>query len=313
MRFTPVDTRNYTIKNVGLRTEVKKYTPVLLNAPNTDDYKINVVSDKDGVRSSNVLEPLSYETNGVINYDENFEVYNKLQRKDPLTDIPYDNIDGELIFRYYSTDSNAKTSIDDTELVVITTNKLDYKTTFNPMTVLAERINIGISQTMIVSFKPADLVNYNESEPISRNFSIYVANSVGIVNIKDPVPTVVFNKQPTLTLTSTVTFGPDVDPKTGKLSFYWGNETDLPQVFTEERLLSISKNDTSTGALTVGGLSADYSLAINTTDSNNVMLTPRYDPYVILAKLTPTSNNYPVVIQLVTKTVQINPSLVITI
>jgi hypothetical protein len=314
LRFTPTDTRNYTIKNVALRTEVKKYTPVLLNAPNTNDYTIKVVPDKDGSRSSNVLEPLSYETNGVINYDENFEVHNKLQRKDPLTDIPYDMIDGELLFRYYSTAEYAKTSIDDTIPVVIDNNKLDYKTTFNPMIVLAERINIGISQTMIVSFKPADLVNYNESEPISRNFSIYVANSVGIVEIRDPVPdVVVFNKQPTLTLTSTVTFGPDVEPKTGKLSFYWGNETDLSPVFTEERLLSISKNDTSTGALEVGGLSADYSLAINTADNNNVMLTPRYHPYVILAKLTPTSNNYPVIIHQVTKTVQINPSLVITI
>lgn len=314
LEFTPNDTRNYNSKNVLIRTEVKKYTPILLNAPNTDDYEIKVVPDKDGARSSNVLEPLEYKTNGEINYDENFEVHNKLQRKDPLTDIPYDNIDGELLFRYYSTAPNVKTSIDDTIPVVIDNNKLDYKTTFNPMIVFNERINIGISQTMIVSFKPADLNNYNESEPISRNFSIYVANSVGTVEIKDPVPgVVVFNKQQALTLTSTVTFGPNVDPKTGKLSFYWGNETDLSPVFTEERLLSISKNDTSTGALEVSGLSADYSLAINTTDSNNVMLTPRYDPYVILAKLTPTSNNYPVVIQRVTKTVQINPSLVITI
>ena len=314
LRFTPTDTRNYTIKNVGIRTEVKKYTPVLLNAPNTNDYEIKVVPDKDGARSSNVLEPLEYKTNGEINYDENFEVHNKLQRKDPLTDIPYNNIDGELLFRYYSTAPNVKTSIDDTIPVVIGNNKLNYKTTFNPMIVFNERINIGISQTMIVSFKPADLNNYNESEPISRNFSIYVANSVGTVEIKDPDPdVVVFNKQQALTLTSTVTFGPNVEPKSGKLSFYWGNGTDLSPVFTEERLLSISKNDTSTGALTVGGLSADYSLDINTADNNNVMLTPRYDPYVILAKLTPTSNNYPVVIQRVTKTVQINPSLVITI
>jgi hypothetical protein len=315
LEFTPDDTRNYNSKNVLIRTEVKKYTPVLLNAPNTDDYKIKVVPNNDGGRSSNVLQSLAYDTNGVINYDENFEVHNKLQQKDPLTDIPYDNIDGELKFRYYSTDPTNPTPINDAAIpVIIDNNKRDYKTTFNPKDILseAERVNVG-NHTMIVSFEPSDLANYNESEPISRDFSIYIANDVGIVDIKDPVPTVVFNKQQTLTLTATVTFGPNVDPKTGNLSFYWGNGTDTYPVFDAEHLLSTSKNDTSTGALEVGGLSADYSLAINTTDSNNVMLTPRYDPYFIYAKLTPTSNNYPVIIHSVKKTVQINPSLVITI
>jgi hypothetical protein len=312
LRFTPTDTRNYTIKNIGLRTDVKKYTPVLLNAPNTDDYKINVVPDKDGSRSDNVLLSLAYETNGVINYDENFEVYNKLQRNDPLTNISYDDINGELIFRYYSTMENVKTSIDDTELVAVTNKKLDYKTTFNPMKVLAERINIGLNQTMIVSFKPTDLNNYNESDPISRNFSIYIANSVGLVEIKDPVsPVVVFNKDQTLTLTATVTFGTDVFPKTGNLSFYWGNQTDTYPVFDGAHLLSISKDTPSTGIITVGA-TGDYSLTID-MKHNSYMVTPRFAPYVIYAKLTPTSNNYPVIIQSVSRNVQINPSLVITI
>jgi hypothetical protein len=312
LRFTPTDTRNYTIKNIGLRTDVKKYTPVLLNAPNTDDYKINVVPDKDGSRSDNVLLSLAYETNGVINYDENFEVYNKLQRNDPLTNISYDNINGELIFRYYSTMENVKTSIDDTELVAVTNNKLDYKTTFNPMKVLAERINIGLNQTMIVSFKPTDLNNYNESDTISRNFSIYIANSVGLVEIDDPVsPVVVFNKDQTLTLTATVTFGTDVSPQTGNLSFYWGNQTDTYPVFDGAHLLSISKETPSTGIITVGA-TGDYSLTID-MKHDSYMVTPRFAPYVIYAKLTPTSNNYPVIIQSVSRNVQINPSLVITI
>ena len=313
LEFTPDDTRNYNSKRVLIRTEVKKYTPILLNAPNTVDYEIKVVDDVPSSLNGNILQSLAYDTNGVINYDENFEVNNKLQRSDLFTDISYDNIDGELIFRYYSTNPTNPTPINDAAIpVTVTNNKRDYKTTFNPKDILseAERVNVG-NHTMIVSFKPSDLANYNESEPISRDFSIYIANDVGIVAIHDPVPTVVFNKEPTLTLTATVTFGPDVAPKTGNLSFYWGNQTETYPVFDTEHLLSTSKNTSSTGVITVSG-SDDYSLVIN-TNSNNVMLTPRFAPYVIYAKLTPTSNNYPVIIHSVKKTVQINPSLVITI
>ena len=313
LEFTPDDTRNYNSKRVLIRTEVKKYTPILLNAPNTVDYEIKVVDDVPSSLNGNILQSLAYDTNGVINYDENFEVNNKLQRSDLFTDISYDNIDGELIFRYYSTNPTNPTPINDAAIpVTVTNNKRDYKTTFNPKDILseAERVNVG-NHTMIVSFKPSDLANYNESEPISRDFSIYIANDVGIVAIHDPVPTVVFNKELTLTLTATVTFGPDVAPKTGNLSFYWGNQTETYPVFDTEHLLSTSKNTSSTGVITVSG-SDDYSLVIN-TNSNNVMLTPRFAPYVIYAKLTPTSNNYPVIIHSVKKTVQINPSLVITI
>ena len=315
LEFTPDDTRNYNSKNVLIRTEVKKYTPILLNAPNTDDYEIKVVDDVLLSLNGNILQSLAYDTNGVINYDENFEVNNKLQRSDLFTDISYDNIDGELKFRYYSTNPTNPTPINDAAIpVIVTNNKRDYKTTFNPKDILsdAERVNVG-NHTMIVSFEPSDLANYNESEPISRDFSIYIANDVGIVTISDPVPTVVFNKQQKLTLTANVTFGPNVEPKTGNLSFYWGNGTETYPVFDTEHLLSTSKNNTSTGVIPVSGLSANYSLDINTADNNNVMLTPRFAPYVIYAKLTPTSNNYPVIIHSVKKTVQINPSLVITI
>ena len=317
LEFTPNDTRNYNSKRIMFKTEVKKYTPTLLNTPDTDDYKINVVADNDGSRASNVLASLAYKTNGVINYDENFEVYNKLQKTDLLTGVDYDNIDGELIFGYTSLSTNF-TPINDAAIpVVVTNNKLYYKTTFNPKDIesLAERVNVG-TYTMIVSFRPSDLYNYNESETISRNFAVYIANSVGVVAINDPVPsTVVFNKVPTLTftLTATVTFGNDVSPKSGNLSFYWGNQTDDYPVFDENHLLSTSKNDKTTGVIPVSGLSGDYSLIINTADNNDVMLTPRYNPYLIYAKLTPTTDNYPVIIQTVAQTVQINPSLVITI
>lgn len=310
LRFTPNDTRNYTVKDVALRTQVKKYKPVLLDG--STDYKINVTDDGDGSRASNVIDTLAYATNGVINYDENFQVTNHLQRLDPSTQIEYDQIDGQLSFYYHLLQANSPIYPTSRE-VVVTNNKLDYLTTFSSKTVIPERINANTGYVMYVFFIPNDHDNYETSAHIGLAFDIYTANEVGVIII-DPIVTrmeagLVFNVEPekTLVLGALVTFGDNVEPKTGTLSFYYDQIDD-------EHLLSVSKNTPLTGYIPVNGTNS-YTLTINTADDDNVMLTPRRDPYVILSKFVPTTTtrNYPTITSLVAKVVQINPSLVITI
>ena len=167
LRFTPNDTRNYTVKDVALRTQVKKYKPVLLDG--STDYKINVTDDGDGSRASNVIDTLAYATNGVINYDENFQVTNHLQRLDPSTQIEYDQIDGQLSFYYHLLQANSPIYPTSRE-VVVTNNKLDYLTTFSSKTVIPERINANTGYVMYVFFIPNDHDNYETSAHIGPGF-----------------------------------------------------------------------------------------------------------------------------------------------
>jgi hypothetical protein len=312
LEFTPDDTRNYNSKNVLIRTEVKKYKPILLTG--SDDYKINVKINGNGTPAGNIIDTRTYPQN-VINYDEDFQVTNKLQSSDQSTHVAYTGIVGKLVFKYYANhNSDNLLDIDDGTIgVAVSDDKLGYLTTFNASKSTLERINIG-GYTMRVTFEAVDLVNYEESDPVEREFDIYLANALGTIDISHTKheagssDAYVFNVDNTIDLISNVDFNEDVFPQNGTLSFYYDEIKD-------SNILSTDKNIKSTGSIRVLG-SDEYRLTINTENNNNVMLTARYDPYVILAKLIPDSNNYPTITQLtqlVARKVQINPSLVITI
>lgn len=313
LEFTPDDTRNYNSKRVLIRTEVKKYKPILLTGP--DDYKINVKIGGNGTPAGNIIDTRTYPQN-VINYDEDFQVTNKLQSSDQSTHVTYTDIVGELVFKYYANhNSGILLAINDGTIGVgVSDDKLEYLTTFNASKSIYERINIG-GYTMSVTFKARDLDNYEESNPVEREFDIYLANKLGTIDISHTkheagsTDAYVFNVDNTIDLISDVDFNEDVFPQDGTLSFYYDEIKD-------SNILSTDKNIKSTGSIRVNGTTKRYILTINTGNNNNVMLTARYDPYVIFAKLIPDSNNYPTITQLtqlIARKIQINPSLVITI
>jgi hypothetical protein len=191
-------------------------------------------------------------------------------------------------------------------------NYLTWNTLVKPQQIPKDDEN---GYTLALTFVPTDTNNILNSIPVSIPIYMTIANALGTFTLFASTPPD-FNESSAnttqlkvtdnytteegtgVTLSGTITLvsSPEVDTKTGTVSFYYATVQGQPPV-----------KMSATAAIAITGTDLSQKFSVNTTELN-----ARRDPYYITAKFTSTSANYPIITQGNGVFVQVNPLLTLS-
>jgi hypothetical protein len=305
LSFTPTDTMNYTIKSTELLYTVNKYTPDITSAT------ISIKPKPDNQKGANVEDgrvDKDYSA-GLINYDEPFEVIfdiNKADIADAIGDSKvynqgYANLTADILYKYKKiNDANSNY----TQFTKTTDFVSDYESSNNALkwaaTIKKQKISyingdLDLDYTLQITFNPTDTTNYN-FKTVTSNFAIYIANELGTLALSNAynvsVP-IIYNVIQSFTVRAAVTYLTDVilNDRKAQLRLY----NDATELATE-RITN----------------SSNYYITLSTGDVDK-LLTSQFSPYQIRGILDPDNDNYPSIKQDTIFSLQINPSVELSI
>jgi hypothetical protein len=317
--FFPTDTTNYNSKTTDVAYKVNKYKPILENIK----IAVKTVLDDatkpefiDAAPATNVDDLLYTRSLGFINYDERFIITNSIHDNDGFG-TSYDGIQGTMIYSYVrisDPSSIVNGLLPNNQLVrsgaYDNSNYLNWYAVVEKQKINFVNADDQNDYTLSVKFIPYDLANYLESEIITDNFSIYIANALGELKLQVLNNTTVkYNLNLQSTIEADIKFNDNVDVSTGNLRLYYDVQGTLDNTTNLIKPSKIANN--SEGVISVHKNTALYTLTFSTA-APNALLTARLAPYIIYGRFTPDSTNYPTVKQTTPKQLQINPSLVLT-
>jgi hypothetical protein len=312
LAFTPNDNVNYSAQSYELSYTVSKYTPVIEN--------ITIVAAPEGNVASNVFDSRDEGNdyvNGVINYDEPIQVSFNINKKDKnvtnmMFNTGYESIAvSNIEYKYKHINP----------LLTPSTYKLfspltDFNETYNPTdttkltwkaVIKAQQIDYSGEDdspdyTLQIIYTPSDTINY-ESKTVSIDFSIYLANALGTLkfsNYNDIALPFIYNVSgANFTIGANIQYlsTVDTDNQVAELTLYYDYLVDSNKLNAEPVNIPTSGN---------------YTISFPTGDVSK-LLTARNDPYIIYGLLDPVLDNYPSIKQTTPFSLQINPSVEISI
>ena len=235
LSFEPDDTINYTSSSILIPITINRYKPVLSSITFTSS---------DGTTNTNVNDVRQY-NNGVINYDEQFNINVFLQRFDKSPSVDYAGIIGQIYYTYKNIDPKAGTQafnytqmINSSSSYSTNSQYVDYVTTILKQEVLVDKIDTYVNGTVYQGFKnaqfiltvqfiPNDMINYELSAPLEKPFALYIANSTGTIDLSISNANInhklqlTYNVTKTVTLNADIHFDTDVNKTYGVLGFFY--------------------------------------------------------------------------------------------
>ena len=314
--FFPTDTDNYVLSSKTISITINPYTPVLTDI---------TFSSIDGTTASNVNDTRLLNA-GVINYDEPFNINVFRKRVDVEPSVDYTAITGIFEYKYQNKFIGGYYGISDDNYeyggpVSSTTEdgqSVKYVLSMRAEQIQVTQMNPDAQFTLSVQFIPDDN-NYTRSNTFTQDFSMYVANKTGTVGISLDSYLLKYNVTPSVTIASTVLFELNLMRQaSGTLAFFY-DTLDIDHLIVPN---SSSQKKDGMHYTSNGELNNIFSTAYGTST-----LSARYEPYHIRAQLYPgtfinndlplvnlpvNTSDFPTITELVTRSLQINPSMVLT-